>query len=870
MPIDKAVHAAGVKTRGNRAFESLSSSATCSSHHGGITVGEGGHSDDEDMACADGHFASIDARISDIEGRHLQDIVSISELRPKSATLATTRNCHVASSHFSVPFAAVDQYLEREGVKTGRGVRLHASACSAPLFRMEHRSSDNVDRAEFFPRITAELGKRVHTPAAKRMRATSTLKPTTFCSVFPTPNPLIGGLVCERQKAQDSSLRNVCPEVSQTTSSSSSSSSSSSLQQVPALATESRGRRPHLLPPPRPDMVLSEEQELAVGAPLDALVLVLAGPGSGKTRFLTARLVRALKVARDSRQGGVVAVTYTRRAACELSSRVKQFHGGCDLRYGLWVGTVHGLALRLLRGTNGGCPFRVASDHELREIISGPLGGLQELSRMQTLPQLSAKNDSSDDCSEDIDVDSHHRGPRGRDRIGAMLDLLRNIRRRPDCWAASPEAQSSLASALARFEQELRRRGLLEITDVLPQAIALLRGSAPAQRWASIHVRQLFVDEWQDTDTEQGAFLRLLAGSGMQAVIAVGDDDQQIYAWRFRGHEGGPAGAFRDLWPSAVVMTLGANFRSARAIVSAAARLISCNARREVKELHSARPDLKGEVACSVQQSELDEAVWVGHEILRLSGNCSNTNTSSVVPGASWRIDDSGGSSSGIARAALPPHSSSETRKPGCLATPSRKPWSCFAVLARTRVMAARLVAQLAKLGVPVKSIHSSEVNAKSQGGGSRHGFTASELDLIAYLRLAIDEHDDDALQRILNTPKGGLGKAALRCLRKRFHGPRDFGATKASPLDNVRKLDPVVVGAAAAAGRKEVPGGSYAGAIRRFASSPCGVPHRMAQGFASLDHVLRTIQQSAKDANGAAQVPPVLRNSCAMALVAL
>ncbi|CAJ1340016.1 unnamed protein product [Effrenium voratum] len=331
---------------------------------------------------------------------------------------------------------------------------------------------------------------------------------------------------------------------------------------------------------------LSPQQHEAVMVPLDQPLLVLAGPGSGKTHFLAARISRAL--AEQVPAEAVVAVTYTRKAAEELAQRVKQ--AGHDV----WVSTVHGLALRLLREAGRG-PCQAASDQDRRAAARTILPNVEIAAMLET-----------SEAPIRAEADASH------DAVGKLLAAFDHMRRDTQAW-------EPLATAHRAFTQELRRRRLLELPEVISSAQRLL-DSDVGSTWAANFVQLLFVDEWQDTDAEQQRFLAHLARGG---VTAVGDDDQRIYAWRDRGPS--PPEAFQTHWPGASTKTLGANHRSLPHLVAASKRLISHNCLREQKDLWSAREPATDTVQVVAKESLRAEARWVAEEIRGRAGRESST-----------------------------------------------------------------------------------------------------------------------------------------------------------------------------------------------------------------------------------------------------
>eukprot|EP00929_Paragymnodinium_shiwhaense_P079309 TRINITY_DN41283_c0_g1_i3.p1 TRINITY_DN41283_c0_g1~~TRINITY_DN41283_c0_g1_i3.p1 ORF type:complete len:835 (-),score=167.16 TRINITY_DN41283_c0_g1_i3:1848-4352(-) len=385
----------------------------------------------------------------------------------------------------------------------------------------------------------------------------------------------------------------------------------------------------HAAPPVQPAWTrgLSMEQRQAVDAAFDTPLLVLAGPGSGKTSFLVARIARA--VAEGVRSAGIAAVTYTRKAAFELSVRIRRSRSVPPGQQLPWIGTVHALALRLLREAGAGVASKVASEGERRSVLHGPLRDVLQVFAQTGSLQARAHEVPVEEDAES-EGDAGNPGKRGADEqtASALLRVLQQVKQHPQRWAAALEQNASLGEAVARYDREMQLRGLLDVGDVLSAATLLLQNSERARAWAQANVRCLFVDEWQDTDEEQSQFLLSLC-TGAQSVTAVGDDDQQIYAWRRgKGQEhaasrqqsaaSGPTARFQLMWPAAAALTLGENFRSCSAVVDASAKLIRHNFDRTDKQLRSCRKEADGRVRIVVKDDAHAELVWVSREIYRL------------------------------------------------------------------------------------------------------------------------------------------------------------------------------------------------------------------------------------------------------------
>lgn len=333
---------------------------------------------------------------------------------------------------------------------------------------------------------------------------------------------------------------------------------------------------------------LNPAQREAVSAP-PGHYLVLAGAGSGKTRVLTHRIAWLNEVFGVPAHG-IFAVTFTNKAAGEMRARADAMlrHGG----RGLWVGTFHGLAHRLLRlhWQDAKLPegFQILdSDDQLRLV-------------KRVLQQL--------------ELDESRFPPR---QIAWWINAQKDEGRRPH--NIQPEAGASgrdewsdvMLRSYALYQERCDRAGLVDFAEILLRAHELLRDH-PA---LLAHYRQRFahilVDEFQDTNSIQYAFVRVLAGETGQ-VFVVGDDDQAIYGWR--GAKVENVQRFLHDFPGAKTIRLEQNYRSTANILNAANAVIAHNPERLGKQLWTDSGD-GDPVDLYAAYNEIDEARFVVERI---------------------------------------------------------------------------------------------------------------------------------------------------------------------------------------------------------------------------------------------------------------
>ena len=296
--------------------------------------------------------------------------------------------------------------------------------------------------------------------------------------------------------------------------------------------------------------MLNPEQEKAVrhtGGPL----LVLAGPGSGKTTMIVHRLQELLRRGTDPKT--ILVVTYTKAAAQEMRSRFLRFVGTeqSQIRFG----TLHSFFWQILSEQHRISGWRMMEEDEAILTAAEILRQEQETRQEQELPE----DEALFVAEQELD---RYRYERSR-----ML----------------PHTNESFAAA---FEERKRGRRMLDYDDILSLAVGLLkRNPAIAKRYRDRY-RHILVDEYQDINPVQYEGLKLLAGRRGN-LFAVGDDDQSIYG--FRGSDPGLLLRFSEDFDNAGILRLSANYRSTPEIVDFAAAIIAWNRERYEKNIHAVR-----------------------------------------------------------------------------------------------------------------------------------------------------------------------------------------------------------------------------------------------------------------------------------------
>ena len=419
---------------------------------------------------------------------------------------------------------------------------------------------------------------------------------------------------------------------------------------------------------------LNDAQRQAVTAPAEP-TLVIAGAGSGKTRVLVHRAAWLIDVEGVSPQG-LLAVTFTNKAAAEMRGRIEALLG---MPVGhLWIGTFHGLAHRLLRRhwQEAKLPqnFQIIDSDDQLRLIKRLLKSL-EIDDSRWVPKeiqwfINAQKDEG--------LRPQH------------LDDERDPNRR------------QMIALYASYEEVCERGGLVDFAELLLRAHELWRDNPDLLAHYQRRFQHLLVDEFQDTNAIQYAWLRLLAGDKAAIPFVVGDDDQSIYRWR--GARVEHIHRFQRDFPGATVVKLEQNYRSTATILNAANAVIANNADRMGKNLWT--EGAEGEpIKLYAAYNERDEADFV---IGRLRDWIEQGNA---------RADS--------------------------------------AILYRSNAQSRVLEEGLINAGIPYRVY-----------GGLRFFERAEIKDALAYLRLISHREDDSSFERIVNRPTRGIGARTVEIMR--------------------------------------------------------------------------------------------------------
>ena len=424
---------------------------------------------------------------------------------------------------------------------------------------------------------------------------------------------------------------------------------------------------------------LNPEQLAAVTLPAQP-ALILAGAGSGKTRVLTTRIAWLLQQGAIT-PGGVMSVTFTNKAAKEMMTRLSAMLP-VNVR-GMWIGTFHGLCNRFLRA-------------------HWKLAGLpQSFQILDTADQLSAVKR----IVKAMNLDEERYVPK---QLSWFIAGSKEEGLRPRDVPVRDEHTRKMVEVYQAYEDQCQREGVVDFAELMLRTYELLRDNDPLRAHYQHRFSHVLVDEFQDTNRLQYAWLKMFAPPGNgQGVFAVGDDDQSIYG--FRGALVGNMADFEREYRVERVVKLEQNYRSFGNILDAANALIAHNSRRLGKNLRTdAGP---GEPVRVVEStSDFGEAQWVLEEIQQLHRG-------------------------GLARKEI-------------------------ALLYRSNAQSRVIESALFNAGIPYRVY-----------GGLRFFERAEVKHALAYLRLIENPNDDTSFLRVVNFPARGIGARTIEQLQDAARG---------------------------------------------------------------------------------------------------
>jgi len=423
---------------------------------------------------------------------------------------------------------------------------------------------------------------------------------------------------------------------------------------------------------------LNDEQHRAVALPAEH-ALILAGAGSGKTRVLTTRIAWLLQTGQVS-PGGILAVTFTNKAAKEMKLRLQSM---LPVNVNaMWIGTFHGLCNRFLRAH-----YQLAGLPQTFQILD-------------TQDQLSAIKRL---CKQ-FKVDEDRFPPK---QVQYFISGCKEDGQRPGDVTVRDDETRRKVELYQLYEEQCQREGVVDFGELMLRSFELLRDNQHVREHYRRRFRHILVDEFQDTNKLQYAWLKQLAGlpdeGGNCAILAVGDDDQSIYA--FRGARVGNMADFVREFRVQHQIKLEQNYRSYSNILDSANHLISHNKTRLGKTLRTDQG--AGEPVRVVESpSDFAEAQWLVEELRQLVNQ------------------------DGFVRKEV-------------------------ALLYRSNAQSRVLETALFNAGFPYRVY-----------GGLRFFERAEIKHALAYLRLMENPNDDTSFLRVVNFPPRGIGARSIEQLQ--------------------------------------------------------------------------------------------------------
>jgi len=423
---------------------------------------------------------------------------------------------------------------------------------------------------------------------------------------------------------------------------------------------------------------LNDEQASAVTLPAEH-ALILAGAGSGKTRVLTTRIAWLLQTSQVS-PGGILAVTFTNKAAKEMKLRLQTL---LPVNVNaMWIGTFHGLCNRFLRAH-----YQLAGLPQTFQILD-------------TQDQLSAIKRL---CKQ-FNVDEDRFPPK---QLQYFIGGCKEEGQRPGDVSVRDDETRRKVELYQLYEEQCQREGVVDFGELMLRSYELLRDNLHVREHYRRRFRHILIDEFQDTNKLQYAWIKQLVGlpgEGSEgAVLAVGDDDQSIYA--FRGARVGNMADFVREFQVRHQIKLEQNYRSYSNILDSANHLIGHNKTRLGKTLRTDQG--AGEPVRVVESpSDFAEAQWLVDELRQLVKQ------------------------DGFERKEI-------------------------ALLYRSNAQSRVLETALFNAGLPYRVY-----------GGLRFFERAEIKHALAYLRLMENPNDDTSFLRVVNFPPRGIGARSIEQLQ--------------------------------------------------------------------------------------------------------
>ncbi len=411
---------------------------------------------------------------------------------------------------------------------------------------------------------------------------------------------------------------------------------------------------------------LNLSQKKAVSAPCKN-ILVIAGAGTGKTRVLVSRISWLLQI-ENLMPRQILALTFTNKAANEMKERIALIVGKENADR-LWTGTFHAICLRLLRS------------YSVQAGLRAGFCVLDQSSQQELIKHIMGKDKYPKDLKPSM--------------VASRINKYKEQRLRADTLKDDyQEFFFEIAEIYSQYEKQCQEQNLVDFAEIILRTVELLENNSSIRDLQHRRFKEILVDEFQDTNTLQFEFIKLMTGSESH-VMAVGDDDQAIYGWR--GADYRNLKRFKKEFYDVEVIALEDNYRSTQNILDVANVLIGNGNERMVDKVLVGNHGVGDKIKIVKCTNDLEEARFCALEISRLHKTGVN--------------------------------------------------YSDIAVLYRTNQQSLQLEQSLTAMGIPFIIY-----------GGQKFFERAEIQDALAYMRLILNVDDDQALRRIINVPPRRIG----------------------------------------------------------------------------------------------------------------
>ncbi len=458
-------------------------------------------------------------------------------------------------------------------------------------------------------------------------------------------------------------------------------------------------------------------------------ILLLAGPGSGKTKTLTNRIAYIIEKKMVAPEH-ILSLTFTNKAAKQMRERVgKLLSKNKVATDSLTMGTFHSVCAKILR-------------HEITALGYGANFVIFDKDDQQkTIKEI----------LEDLRIDSKKLPA---SMFGALISRGKNLLQTPDELNLGLESplRERLAEVYVRYQDALYKQNALDFDDLLMLTVKIFQNFPTVLKKYQKKFIYILVDEYQDTNQAQYLLLSMLAAS--RNIFVVGDDAQSIY--KFRGSDITNILNFEKDYPESLVIKLEQNYRSSKNILDAAQKVIELNPEQKPKTLWTENPE--GEkIVLTCEQDERGEAEFVARTIVALAGpkkvEDKYVPEEESTPKRGYSILDR----FIMAKKMQAQYSGSFNRGGGVLPQLSKihDALTEYCILYRTHAQSRAIEEALIEASIPYQII-----------GGLKFYDRKEIKDILGYLRLVVNYRDLVSLKRVINEPARGLGDKSYSVIR--------------------------------------------------------------------------------------------------------